>query len=253
MEIHARAGAPVNPAAESDEDLKLIAINSLMQSDPNQALPILEKLLKSNNSPKLKERALFVLTQSGSPEARKILSGVALGGSNPDLQRAAIRNMGMLGSDDARRELASIYASSQDKEVRRAILQAFMVSGSREFLFNAAKTEKDPDLRREAIHELGVSGGHRAAQPVGLHALRERHGRRGTGDADHVVVLRQPVSAVTPPLRMLRQIERIVQRIRRGSALNHKRQIQDREISHPYSFPISTERTRATNLPNQPQ
>jgi HEAT repeat protein len=159
VETRARAGAPVNPAAESDEDLKLVAINSLMQSDPKQALPILEKLLKSNNSPKLKERALFVLTQSGSPEARKILSDIARGGSNPDLQRAAIRNLGMLGSEDASRELASIYASSADKEAKRAILQAFMISGSHEFLVNAAKTEKDPDLRRAAIHELGVSGG----------------------------------------------------------------------------------------------
>ena len=130
-----------------------------MQSDPNQALPILEKLLKSNSSPKLKERAIFVLTQNGSPEARKILSGIARGGSNPDLQQAAIRSMGMMGSDDGRRELASIYASSADKEVKRSILRAFMISGSHEFLLNAAKTEKDPDLRREAIHELGVSDG----------------------------------------------------------------------------------------------
>lgn len=159
VEIHARTGAPVNPAAESDDDLKLIAINSLMQSDPKQALPILEKLLKSNSSPKLKYRALFVLTQSGSPEARKVLSGIALGGSNPDLQRAAIRYMGMMGGDDVRRELASIYGSSTDRDVRLAILQAFMVSGSREFLLNAAKIEKDPDLRRAAIHDLGVSGG----------------------------------------------------------------------------------------------
>jgi len=160
VEIRARAGAPVSPAAEADEDLKLIAVNSLMQSDPKQALPILEKLLKSNSSPKLKERALFVLVaQSGSPEARKILIDIARGGSNPDLQRSAIRYLGMMGSDDARRELASIYASSPDKDIRRGILKAFMMSGSREFLLNAAKTEKDADLRREAVRELGISGG----------------------------------------------------------------------------------------------
>ncbi len=159
VEIRARAGDPVSPAAEPDEDLKLIAINSLMQSDPKQALPILEKLLKSNSSPKLKERALFVLTQSGSPEARKILNDIALGNSNPDLQRAAIRYMGMMGSDDSRRALASIYSSSTDKDIKRTILRAFMISGSREFLLNAAKTEKDPDLRREAIRELGLAGG----------------------------------------------------------------------------------------------
>lgn len=159
VEIRARAGDPVSPAAEADEDLKLIAINSLMQSDPKQALPILEKLLKSNSAPKLKERALFVLTQSGSPDARKILNEIALGNSNPDLQRAAIRYMGMMGSDDSRRELASIYSSSTDKDIKRTILRAFMISGSREFLLSAAKTEKDPDLRGEAIRELGLAGG----------------------------------------------------------------------------------------------
>ncbi len=159
VEIRARAGDPVSPATEPDEDLKLIAINGLMQSDPKQALPILEKLLRSNSSPKLKERALFVLTQSGSPEARKILNDIALGNSNPDLQRAAIRYMGMMGSDESRRALASIYASSTDKDIKRTILRAFMISGSREFLLKAAKTEQDPDLRREAIRELGLAGG----------------------------------------------------------------------------------------------
>ncbi|MBV8551772.1 MAG: HEAT repeat domain-containing protein [Acidobacteriaceae bacterium] len=159
VEVRAQAGAPVNPSSEPDEDLKLIALNSLMQSDPNQALPILQKLLASNNSPKVKDRALFVLTQSGSPEASKILSQVARGSSYPDLQLKAIRYMGMMGSDESRKELASIYSSSSDEHVKRAILQGFMMSGSRSFLLNAAKTEKDPALRRDAIHNLAMSGG----------------------------------------------------------------------------------------------
>src|SRR5436190_13878791 len=82
VEIQARSGAPVNPTSEPDENLKLIALNSLMQTSPQQALPILEKFLKSNNSPKLKEKALFVLTQSSDPQARKILGGIARGASN---------------------------------------------------------------------------------------------------------------------------------------------------------------------------
>ena len=160
VEVRAQTGAPVSPASESDENLKLIAINSLMQSDPNQALPILQKLLASpNNSPKVKERALFVLTQNPSPEARKLLTDIARGSSNPELQLKAIRYMGMMGGDQSRNELASLYASSSDERIKKAILQGFMISGSRAFLLKTAKTESNPELRLQAIRELAMSGG----------------------------------------------------------------------------------------------
>lgn len=160
VEVRAQTGAPISPASEQDENLKLIAINSLMQSDPGQALPILQKLLASgNNPPKVKERALFVLTQNSSPQGRKLLSDIARGSSNPDLQLKAIRYMGMMGSDESRKELASIYNSSSDERIKRAILQGFMMSGSRDFLLNAAKTERNPELRRDAIRQLAMSGG----------------------------------------------------------------------------------------------
>ncbi len=160
VEVRAQVGAPVSPASEQDENLKLIAINSLMQSDPSQALPILQKLLASGNNPvKVKERALFVLTQNPSPQARKLLTDIARGSSNPDLQLKAIRYIGMMGSEESRKELASLYASSSDERIKRAILQGFMLSGSRAPLLNVAKTETNPELRRQAIRELAMSGG----------------------------------------------------------------------------------------------
>ena len=71
LEVRAATGAPVNAGTYSDDDLKLLAVNSLMQSEPEKALPVLQKLLASNNSDKIKDRALFVLAQNPSPEARK--------------------------------------------------------------------------------------------------------------------------------------------------------------------------------------
>ncbi len=159
LEMRAQAGAPVSPNAESDEELKLIALNSLMQADPNKALPILQKLLASNNSEKVKERALFVLTQTSSPEGRKILSDMARNSSNPELQMKAIRYMGLMGNRDSRSELASIYSASSDVRLKREILRSFMQSGSRDFLLNAARTEQNPDLRRDAIRQLALTGG----------------------------------------------------------------------------------------------
>jgi hypothetical protein len=159
LEIRGQSGERVSPAREPDDELKILALNSLMQSDPNQAVPILQKLLTSNNSPKVKEKALFVLTQSRSAEASRVLNAVARDTSNPDLQLKAIRYMGMMGSPEARKELASIYSASSDDHLKRAILHSFMQSGSRDFLLNAAKGEKNPDLRREAIRQLAMTGG----------------------------------------------------------------------------------------------
>jgi HEAT repeat protein len=159
LEVRAATGAPVNAGSYSDDDLKLLAVNSLMSSDPDKALPILRQVLTSNNSPKVKERAMFVLAQNPSPEARKLLADTARNSSNPDLQLKAIRYMGMMGNPEDRKELASVYSSSSDPHLKRAILEAFMISGSRDFLFNAAKAEKDPELRRDAIKQLALSGG----------------------------------------------------------------------------------------------
>jgi HEAT repeat protein len=157
--LEVEMGAGVSPGAESDEDVKIMALNSLMQQEPQQALPILEKVLKSNNSENVKEKALFVLTQSPLPEARKLLSDLARGSSGPDLQEQAIRYMGMMGSDDSRKELVAIYQSTGERRVKEGILHSLMISGGRAFLLTVAKSEKDTGLRADAIRQLALIGG----------------------------------------------------------------------------------------------
>jgi tetratricopeptide (TPR) repeat protein len=156
VEMRAATGAPMNASSFSDDDLKLLAVNSLMQSDPDKAVPVLQKLLASNNSAKVKDRAMFVLAQSSSPQASKLMSDMARNSSNPELQLAAIKYMGMMGNSSA---LASVYESTSDPRLKRAILHSFMQSGSRDFLLKAAKNEKDPELRRDAIKQLALTGG----------------------------------------------------------------------------------------------
>ena len=159
IEVRQASGEKVNPNAEPDEDLKLMALSGLINSDPERALPILEKLLQGGQSPKLKERALFVLAQNDNPKARQILLQTVRNGSSPDLQMKAIHYLGVMGSKENRQVLADLYAGSNDANVKRAVLHGFMVSGDRDHLLQAAKSEKNPDLRMEAIHQLGISGG----------------------------------------------------------------------------------------------
>jgi tetratricopeptide (TPR) repeat protein len=155
-EVKQGSGQAVSPADETNEDLKLMAINSLMNADPERAMPLLEGLLKGNSAPGLKDRALFVLTQNRSPRAQQILFEYARGAGNPDLQLRAIRYIGMSGTSDAQQRLSAVYTTSNDPEVKREIIRSLMVSKGRDPLFNLAKSEKDADLRAEAIRQLGA-------------------------------------------------------------------------------------------------
>src|SRR5262252_990829 len=156
VELRQASGQTVAPESQNDEELKLMALRGIMQSDPDQALPVIEKMLAGANSPKVKDRALFVLSQSHSARAREIIAGVAKGNGNPDLQLRAIRYIGIMGGADNRQILADVYRSSTDVAVKRAILRSFMTANDRERLLALAKGETDAGLRAEAVRQLGV-------------------------------------------------------------------------------------------------
>ena len=159
IDVRQRAGQPAHPESQSDDDLKMLAIQGLMNSDPERAMPLLEKVLNGTATPREKSKALFVIAQSGSPQAREILGRIASGQSNPELQRKAVEYLGMFGGGESRKTLAEVYAKTSDESVKRAILKSYMISDDKADLFAAAKSEKDVTLRREAIRQLGLIHG----------------------------------------------------------------------------------------------
>jgi len=157
VEMMQASGQAVSPDSQTDEDLKLLALRGLMQSDPDRAVPMIEQLLSGSSSLKVKENALFVLSQSRSARAREILGNVAKGGGNPDLQLKAIRYLGVMNVPGNDQILEDAYRSSSDETVKRAIIRSFMVSGNRTRLSAiAGDTNSSPALRGEAVQQLGV-------------------------------------------------------------------------------------------------
>src|SRR5258708_30597335 len=122
IEVKQSTGQPVKPADQSDEELKMLAIQGLMSSDPERTFPLLQKVLNGTGTPREKSKALFVIAQSGSPQAQTILGKIARGQSNPELQRKAVEYLGLFGGSEARKKLAEVYASSSDASVNHAIL-----------------------------------------------------------------------------------------------------------------------------------
>ena len=158
IEIRGRSGHPVSPQAEPDENLKLLALNALMQQDQTQAVPILQKILAGNQSDELKSRALFVLAQNHSPQAEALIGQIAQGQSGSALQIKAIRMLAIAKGKGANDTLASIYQHSTDAQVKRAILQSYLMTGDPSKLLEAARHESTPELARTAVHTLGAMG-----------------------------------------------------------------------------------------------
>jgi HEAT repeat protein len=157
LEQEVRGGG--NPENISDEELKLLALQSLLNTDPEKAIPLLEKTIQGNNSPKLKDKALFLLSQSGSEKAQQILTTLAKSNTQPELQKRAIRYMSMTGNTRNRAVLKEIYNSSTDMAVKKSVFQAWLMGGDKDDVLAVARTEKNPELRREAIRYLGMLGG----------------------------------------------------------------------------------------------
>jgi HEAT repeat protein len=155
IEIRGKSGHPVSPQAEPDENLKLLALNALMQQDQAQAVPILQKILSGNQSEELKSRALFVLAQSHSPQAEALMNQIAQGQSGPALQMKAIRMLAAAEGKSAGDTLAAIYQHSSDTQVKRVILQSYLITGDSSKLLEVARHETNPELVKAAIRTLG--------------------------------------------------------------------------------------------------
>lgn len=161
LEIQQSTGTKVSPEAQGDEELKLIAIQGLMNADSERALPLLEGILTSNKSAKLKDKALFVLSQSSSPKSKEILTRLAKNNADPTMQKSAIHNLGIGGKRNGAL-LEEVYKSASSAEVKKQILQSYMIMGDKDRLATLAKSETDEAMRLNAIHWLGVSGGKEA-------------------------------------------------------------------------------------------
>ena len=154
--IRASNGQAPRPEASDDEEIKLLAINALVHTDPAQALPLLEGVLNSGANPlPLKTRALYVLAQSSEPRAREILMNLAKGGGNPDLQRSAI---GYLASRGRARvtsaELKEIYDATSDPEIKRAVINAWGTMGEMNHLGSVVSAGTDMNLRTAALSRM---------------------------------------------------------------------------------------------------
>jgi HEAT repeat protein len=142
-----------SPRARDAEQLKIAAMEALISAPPERALPIVTKVLRGSGSDELKERALFILSQIDRPEAQALLLETARSGSG-QLRHEAIRMMGISGETAA---LSELYTGG-DAETKEAVLEAWLIAGDEDAVYQAAANARDPDEFEAAVEILGAMG-----------------------------------------------------------------------------------------------
>ena len=146
-----------------DDDMRVIALQGLMQMDADAALPILKQVLARRDActEQLRKTAVFVLSQKRGDEATEMLLDVARRDPSSEVRGDAIQWLGQSRSPLAIPVLDSVIRTSRDNELRgRAIFALSQQNDARalQTLRQVAEDESMPtDLRGQAIHWLGQS------------------------------------------------------------------------------------------------
>jgi HEAT repeat protein len=150
------SGVTLAQKPSEQEELALAAMEGLMAQPPERALPIIKKVLAGQQTTLIKQRALFVLSQIDTPEAGEILLQTSRS-TDPALRREAIRSIGIGGNDKSLAGLLEVYKVGDD-EVKKEVLEAWMIAGRKNEVYQAALNAKSEEEASEAIHMLSVMG-----------------------------------------------------------------------------------------------
>lgn len=145
---------------DEKDEIKAIALQSLMQSNPERALPYIADILKNDSkaSKGLKDASIRLLGQYHGPKTTPLLIDLARNQTDSRLRRSAIYMLGNTEDDKVFDLLLDLATKSNDQDVSKAALQALARhrnQKARDMVGNLASTANSPLIRRDAIFLLG--------------------------------------------------------------------------------------------------
>lgn len=152
-----------------DEELKLVALQSLFGANTARAVRIAADLLKADStaSTQVKETALMLLgtNANGNDEALTLLTNAARSSGDNRLRRAAIMGLGMADDERSFTLLRELAASSTNSDAANTAVIAISQSHNPQaprLLLEIGRTSSSTNVRQTAILMLGQSGGDEA-------------------------------------------------------------------------------------------
>ena len=148
--------------AKEDEEIKIVALHSLFEANPERAMAYIAGILKAGStaSPRMKQTAVSLLGSRGGPQAAAILLDIARTHPDAELRARAIHSIANEGGAATLDELVRLYDSDRDPKVKRQLLHAFseMDENPRahaKLMEIARNASENAELRRTAIHWIG--------------------------------------------------------------------------------------------------
>ncbi|HEY8311939.1 MAG TPA: HEAT repeat domain-containing protein, partial [Gemmatimonadaceae bacterium] len=162
-QIARSADASATSCDDEDAQLRVEALNALVQMDPKNAEPAVAKVLARRDlcSAPLRRGALGLVARSNDAHSTDMLIGVAQ--SDPDLtvRAEAIRLLGRASDDRATAALTQIATSSDKPPLQRIAVRALAAQESpaaRQSIRNLMmRSDLSSDIRITALHYAGRS------------------------------------------------------------------------------------------------
>jgi HEAT repeat protein len=164
----AAVGVRQRPAAEAcaseEEEIRMAALNALLQMNSERAIPILKRVLQERDEDnecvvEMRSRAVFLLAQHLDEENVDVLLDVVENDPNPEVRGQAVFWLSQVPGERTVDALERILIESDDAELQEKALFALAQSGgeraSQVLRDYALREDIDPDLRGKAIFWLG--------------------------------------------------------------------------------------------------
>jgi len=164
-------------SGDDDDDLRLQALNGLLQMDAANAVPILRRVLSKRDacSAALRRKAVFILSQKRTEDVEDILLDVARHDPDQEVREQAVFWLSQVPSDRAVDMLDSILRTSPDEEIQKkavfALSQQHNARAGEILRAYAERPGVSTEVRGQIIFWLGQRrGSENAAFLRGLYA-----------------------------------------------------------------------------------
>ena len=158
-----RAASQARPCVRDDNDseIRVAAMNALLQMDAEGALPIIRQVLQKRDecSIALREKAVFLLSQKRSAETEDLLIDAIRNDPAPSVREQAVFWLGQVRTEKAAALLESIATSWPDVDLRTKAMHALHEHNSPRaaaVLRRLAENAQTPEqVRDQAIFWIG--------------------------------------------------------------------------------------------------
>jgi HEAT repeat protein len=167
-------GGMDHSACDDEDDIRVAALNAMLQMDADRAVPILKAVLakREEGSTCLRRKAVFLISQKRSAETEDILLDAARRDPDPEVRQQAVFWLSQVGTEKAAAALDSILRNSDDPELQEkaifALSQHRSERAAQALRGYAERREVPQHIREQAIFWLSQ---HHSAQNAAF--LRE--------------------------------------------------------------------------------